>query len=217
MVVLLIVSLNFILMHTVLSHRRVLKPFVRTSLSCSRMSTVGLGINSDGTLKKYDTPVPFTEAARAANNGDISKLSILPAANLLDVDKTGNTPLIWCADRGHTEALKLILEVVAKHDPSSVNTRGYLGNTALSRAARGGHIECVTALIEVPDINPNVANDKLQYPLHFAAYKRKTEVVRVLLASKKCDTRVVDRKGRTPAEDTSDEVIRNMIIESRSK
>ena len=179
------------------------------------MSSTTLGINTDNTLKKYEIPVPITEAAKAADIGDISKLSFLPEASLLDVDETGNTPLIWSADKGHNEALKLILEAVAKKDPSSVNTRGYLGNTALSRAARGGHLECVITLINNPNINPNIANDKMQYPLHFAAYKRKTEVVKVLLESKKCDTKVLDRKGRTPAEDTSDEGIRNMIIQSR--
>ena len=85
----------------------------------------------------------------------------------------------------------------------------------MSRAARCGLLECVIALLKMTDINPNIANDKMQYALHFAAFKRHREVVKVLLESKKCDSIVVDRKGRTPAEDTSDEVIRKMIIESR--
>jgi hypothetical protein len=55
----------------------------------------------------------------------------------------------------------------------------------------------------------------MQYPLHFAAFKKKHDVVKVLLESKKCDTMVLDRKGRTPAEDTSDESIRSLILESR--
>ena len=195
-------------------HRGILnRPF--TKKNSFRMNASRSGINTDNTLKKYEIPVPFTEAALAAYNGDTSLLSSLPSANLLAVDETGNTPLIWCADKGHKDALRLILEAVAKKDPSSVNTRGYLGNTALSRAARGGHVECVIALLRMSDINPNIANDKMQYPLHFAAFKRKPEVVRVLLDSKMCDSTVVDRKGRTPAEDTSDDSIRNMIIESR--
>ena len=119
--------------------------------------------------------------------------------------------------RGHQEALNLILDVILKNDPSSINKRGYLGNTALSRAARGGHLECVINLLKMPNIDPNIANDKMQYPLHFAAFKRKPEVVKALLDSKKCDSMVLDRKGRTPAEDTSDENIRKMILDSRSK
>ena len=183
-------------------------------ISC-KMSSSRSGINTDGTLKKYETPVPFTEAALAAYNGDISLLSSLPSSSLLAVDETGNTPLIWCADKGHKDAVQLILEVVTEQDPSSVNTRGYLGNTALARAARGGHVECVSILLKNSEINPNIANDKMQYPLHFAAFKRKPDVVRVLLDSKTCDSTVVDRKGRTPAEDTSDVSVRDMIIESR--
>jgi ankyrin repeat protein len=64
-------------------------------------------------------------------------------------------------------------------------------------------------------INPNIANEKMQYPLHFAAFKKHQDVVKVLLQSKKCDTMVIDRKGRTPAEDTSDEAIRSLILEAR--
>ena len=183
----------------------------------SRMSSSNSAINMDGSLKKFEIPTPVTEAALAARSGDVSKLSLLPTSDLLNVDDTGNTPLIWCADRGHQEALNLILDVILKNDPSSINKRGYLGNTALSRAARGGHLECVINLLKMPNIDPNIANDKMQYPLHFAAFKRKPEVVKALLDSKKCDSMVLDRKGRTPAEDTSDENIRKMILESRSK
>jgi ankyrin repeat protein len=179
------------------------------------MSASRSGINSDGTLKKYVVPLPTTQAALAAFNGDHSLLSSLPATNLLAIDETGNTPLIWSADQGHIDTLNLILEAVAEVDPSSVNTRGYLGNTALSRAARSGHVDCVIALLKIPEINPNISNDKMQYPLHFAAFKRKPDVVKVLLEHKACDSTVVDRKGRTPAEDTSDDGIRNMILESR--
>ena len=57
----------------------------------------------------------------------------------------------------------------------------------------------------------------MQYPLHFAAFKKHPNIVKLLLDSKKCDSMVLDRKGRTPAEDTSDENIRLMIINSRSK
>lgn len=152
----------------------------------------------------------------AAYNGNTSLLSSLPATNLLIVDETENTPLIWSADQGHTDTLQIILDAVTKIDPSSVNARGFLGNTALSRAARGGHVECVIALLKIPEINPNIPNDKMQYPLHFAAFKRKPEVVKILLEHKACDSTVIDRKGRTPAEDTSDIDIRNMILESRN-
>ncbi len=62
-----------------------------------------------------------------------------------------------------------------------------------------------------------ICNEKLQYPLHFAAFKKHADVVKVLLESGKCDTLVKDRKDRTPAEDTSVEETRNVILSHREK
>ena len=50
--------------------------------------------------------------------------------------------------------------------------------------------------------------------MHFAAYKQHKDVIAVMLEMG-VDTMVVDRKGRTPAEDTKSEEIREMIINSR--
>ena len=175
-------------------------------------------VNADGTLKKFATPVPSTPACIAACNGETSVLSSLSLKELLETDTSGNTPLIWSADRGQLSALELILSAVEREEPSAVNAQGYIGNTAIARAARGGHVECVVALLsKSSQINPNIHNDKRQYPLHFAAFKRHPAVVKALLASHLCDSLVTDRKGRTPAEDTSDEAIRNMILESRRR
>mmetsp|Transcript_3986 Transcript_3986/g.7655 ORF Transcript_3986/g.7655 Transcript_3986/m.7655 type:complete len:131 (-) Transcript_3986:1709-2101(-) len=103
-----------------------------------------------------------------------------------------------------------------EHQTAIINTRGYLGNTPLARACRGGHLLCVELLLlKRNDVDPNICNDKMQYPLHFAAFKKYPEVVRVMLERGKCDTMVMDRKGRTPADDTSSEEIRQMILEYR--
>ena len=58
--------------------------------------------------------------------------------------------------------------------------------------------------------DPDLPNVKLQYPLHFAAFKHKPEAVRVLLQHG-ASPLSLDRKGRTPAEDTSDGAIRDAI------
>jgi uncharacterized protein len=105
--------------------------------------------------------------------------------------------------------LKLLLSSGAA---ATVNQRGFLGNTALSRACRQGHEGAVRALLATPGVDPNVGNDKLQFPLHFAAFQRHAGVVRLMLESGLCDTTVTDRKGRTPAEDTKDVAIREMIL-----
>lgn len=62
----------------------------------------------------------------------------------------------------------------------------------------------------------DIPNDKMQYPLHFAAFKKQANAVKVLLEFG-ANTMVLDRKGRTPAEDTSDEEIRNVILNAREK
>ena len=48
----------------------------------------------------------------------------------------------------------------------------------------------------------DIPNDKCQFPLHFAAFKQHAAAVRVLL-EQGAATLVLERKGRTPAEDTS--------------
>lgn len=150
-------------------------------------------------------------------------------------DSYGNIPLHWASDRGQYEALEYLLSQIPeyqKHEENRqqqqdneeqqlestiVNTRGYLGNTPLARACRGGRIFCVELLLARDDIDPNICNDKKQYPLHFAAFKKHPEVVRLMLESGKCSTLVKDRKGRTPAEDTSVEEIKRMILEHRER
>ena len=200
------------------------------------------GINTDGTLKKFALPKPTTPISIAASTGDVATLSSIEhKPNLWTIDEYGNTPLIWAADKGHIDVLESILSPKSdsceggdKDVPvCNINTRGYLGNTAIARAARGGHLSCVKLLLEqhrgqetegrnsdgdgVVVVDPNICNEKKQYPLHFAAFKKHPDVVRVLLDSGLCDTFVKDRKGRTPAEDTSVEAIRDMILEYRVK
>lgn len=179
------------------------------------------GIYLDGTLKKFSAPIAVTAVSKAAASGDMNNLQKLSKKDLLAIDENGNTPLIWAADSGHVEALIYILDVLSEqsqdYQSCHINLRGYLGNTALGRAARGGHTECVSALVSHDFINPNICNEKMQYPLHFGAFKKHASVVDVLLKSGKCDTFVKDRKERTPAEDTSVQEIKNMIISYREE
>jgi uncharacterized protein len=170
------------------------------------MATVA-PINPDNTLNKFPTPEPSTPLAVAASIGDLPFLRTVSPDTLHTVDAKGNTPLIWAADAGEAEATDFLVKAGV-----NVNHRGFLGNTALSRAARGGHVECVRALLAAAGVDPNIGNDKKQFPLHFAAYKQQIDCVRAMLDSGKCDLTVLDRKGRTPDQDTSSEPIRDMIL-----
>mmetsp|Transcript_7339 Transcript_7339/g.11166 ORF Transcript_7339/g.11166 Transcript_7339/m.11166 type:complete len:215 (+) Transcript_7339:98-742(+) len=175
------------------------------------------GINDDGTLKKFSTPIASLPASVAASNGDVKTLGRLSDDEILGIDEHGNTPLIWAANAGQRNTLDFILNIISNKDDKSshLNLRGYLGNTAISRAAQGGHVECAAALMSQENIDPNICNEKMQFPLHFAAYKKHPDVVQILLNSGKCDTFVKDRKGRTPDEDTREEEIKEMIVKYR--
>lgn len=191
-----------------------------------------LAINPDGTLKKYPKPIPKTHVAIASSTGDIDSLRSLSEQDgtkkeLFAVDDTKNTPLIWAANAGNSDTVTFLLQQINQCEtstsPSSnsndsiINIQGYIGNTALSRAARNGDVTTVSQLLQQEYINPNICNDKMQYPLHFAAFKKHLEVVKVMLESGKCDVMVRDRKGRTPAEDTSVEEIRDLIRSYQAK
>ena len=156
--------------------------------------------------EKRPPPSPATAATIAAAAGDTAALASLTPEELTahDGGPGSNTPLIWAAEGGHARAVELLLRAGV-----DVDARGFLGNTAVSRAARRGHTAALEALIE-GGADSDVPNNKLQYPLHFAAFKRKPEAVALLLA-RGGSPLVLDRKGRTAAEDTADVDIRDAI------
>ena len=166
-------------------------------------------LGSNSPLLKYDAPVPSTTACKAAVQGDVTVLQSLSMEEIIAVcPQTGNTPLIWAADAGNSKAVEFILENV-RDDRSHLNICGYLGATAVSRAACRGHSGCLRLLVE-NGANIDICNDKMQYPLHFAAFKEHLDCIRVLLEFN-ANTLVLDRKGRTPSLDTKNEEIRRIL------
>ena len=169
-------------------------------------------------LAKYDPPSPQSEAAHAAVRGDVPALAALHEAGRLHescgsepYDLQANTPLIWAADAGQTAAVEYLLSLDGGQD---INRPGYLGSTAIARASRKDHVECLRVLLAHPGSDPNMPTIKQQHPLHIAAFKRHRGATRALLEGG-ASTTVVDRKGRTPAEDTDVEEIREAIYAIR--
>jgi phosphoglycolate phosphatase-like HAD superfamily hydrolase len=160
-------------------------------------------------LDRHETPVASEGAAPAAAAGDTRALSAMPAHALHAVDSTGNTPLIWAANEGRVDAIRLLIDAGV-----DLNVSGYLGATALNRAARSGHSDAVRLLLSA-GASPEIPNVKWQYPMHFAAYKRNPEAVRLLLEHG-ASTTVIDRKSRTPDGDTKDVEIRAQILAARA-
>eukprot|EP00931_Biecheleriopsis_adriatica_P013355 TRINITY_DN11472_c0_g1_i2.p1 TRINITY_DN11472_c0_g1~~TRINITY_DN11472_c0_g1_i2.p1 ORF type:complete len:400 (-),score=81.43 TRINITY_DN11472_c0_g1_i2:147-1346(-) len=169
------------------------------------------GVLPASPLQKFSAPEPSTAAGAAARAGEVQRLDLLPLDEINEQDAAGNTPLIWAADAGQLEAVKVILGRSA----ASLNMRGYLGATALSRACRRGYVDVLRELLAQPDVKPEIPNVKQQYPMHFAAFKQHREAIDLLLEHG-ASTTVVDRKGRTPAEDTSDDGIRGAILKERA-
>lgn len=155
-------------------------------------------------LLKYETPFPIGSASVAAAGGDVNTLSSMSFLEVNTADSTGNTPLIWAADAGH---LNCVEELLSKG--VDIDTCGYLGSTACTRASRKGHTAILNTLCTA-GANVDIPNNKMQYPLHFAAFKKHPDAVDVLL-NHGANPLVLDRKGRTPSEDTSDEAIRDVL------
>eukprot|EP01043_Picozoa_sp_COSAG02_P055328 COSAG02_NODE_6400_length_3599_cov_1.894571_2_plen_217_part_00 len=135
---------------------------------CWREFTVASSLTDPGLHAKRDAPVPCSHAATAAAAGDVHALSATAHESLVQADASGQTPLIWAADVGSLPAVKLLLSTDGID--TSLNAKGFLGATAVSRAARRGHDDCLRALLQ-HGADPNIPNDKLQYPMHFAAFK----------------------------------------------
>lgn len=161
-------------------------------------------LGTSSPLLKYDVPIPSNMACIAAAQGDETSLFAMSIDDLNAADATGNTPLIWASDAGHLRCVERLLAVGV-----NVNVRGYLGNTACSRASRKGHIAVLRALCAA-GADADIENIKMQFPLHFAAFKKHPDAVSVLLAHG-ANPLVLDRKGRTPSEDTSDDSIRDVL------
>ena len=160
-----------------------------------------------GELQKYDVPAPGSDAAKAAAAGDLARLEACDG--VAAPDASGNTPLIWAADSGAADCVPYL------RDRCDVNHRGYLGATAVCRAARKGNLDALQLLLKADGVDVNAPNDKMQSPLHFAAFKRNRACVDALLAAG-ASTYVLDRKGRTPAEDTAEDEIRAAILAARA-
>uniref|UniRef100_A0A7R9WM54 Uncharacterized protein n=1 Tax=Craspedostauros australis TaxID=1486917 RepID=A0A7R9WM54_9STRA len=166
----------------------------------ARQLYLNFEISGIAELRKYPVPQPTTPATIAAAAGEFIGGDNAP-------DSTGNTPLIWAADAGHENVVAQLLQ---QGDSIDINARGYLGATAVCRAARRGHTAALKLLIEA-GADLDIPNDKMQYPLHFAAFKEMPDAVNSLLdgGANGC---VLDRKGRIPAMDTKNESIREQIM-----
>lgn len=186
--------------------------------------------NDYGLFHRSPQPKPQSELCQAVANGDLPKIrDVLKSLSLDEItkpDDNGNTALIWAAETGNVAVGKLIVEdVLEKSIPTHniqrrlanfQNHRGYLGATALNRAARRNHTDFLEFLLREGDrFDMNLPNYKMQYPLHFCANKKNPEALDCLLM---CGANpwVLDRKGRTPLEDSKCKTCDNLLLAAMS-
>jgi ankyrin repeat protein len=104
------------------------------------------------------------------------------------------SPLISAATRGHTEVVKLLLEL---DDFGLVEMAKDNGKNSLHFAARQGHVEIVKALLEK---DPQLArrNDKKgQTALHMAVKGTNCDVLRALVDADPAIVMLPDKNGNT--------------------
>jgi phosphoglycolate phosphatase-like HAD superfamily hydrolase len=184
-------------------------------------------------LHGLPAPTPSSELCKAIVEGNIHQLeALLNDLTLQDIVRpegdSRNTALIWAAESGNDAIISVLLEALERkgNAPQEVDIisafiqhRGYLGATAVTRAARRGHTSTLEILLQkISAISSSMAlsnildtpNDKLQYPLHFSAFKQHPETLKVLLKYG-ANPWVMDRKGRIPYQDTTCDVCKSIL------
>ena len=115
------------------------------------------------------------------------------------------------ADTGSLAAVEVLLSTAGIE--STLNAKGFLGATAVSRAARRGHDDCLAALL-ARGADAGIPNDKLQYPMHFAAFKLKPGAVAVLLVRKRTSCAVL-YQNRIFAKTGSGHTYQTLVVKTR--
>lgn len=102
------------------------------------------------------------------------------------------TPLIEAASHGHSEIVRLLLDVGA-----DVNAQTIYGNSPLSLAAEFGQDEAVAEILKQKNLNVSPAQTDGKTPLHWAALKGYSKIVRLLL-DHGADVNARDENEKTP-------------------
>ncbi|KAI9774470.1 MAG: hypothetical protein M1839_001703 [Geoglossum umbratile] len=143
-------------------------------------------------------------------------------------DNSGQTPLRWAAEKGHSTALRLLLErggvdanikdgygwaqlsfaawrgneavvqLLLEHEGINVDSRDNAGRTPLSQAAVRGHEKVVRLLLEHESVDPDSKDEDGWTPLSRAVVGDREVVVQLLLEKEGVDPDSKDNDGHTP-------------------
>jgi ankyrin repeat protein len=151
-----------------------------TTYSTSTASTATTS-TSTSTLAPDANPDKLPPLILAARWGDLPALEALLQGAQADVNqvdgKYGFTALMFAAEEGHLEVVKMLLAAGATVNSGDARN----GQTALMRAAAGGHVEVVKLLLGRQDIDLNRTTSTGHSALMLACMNGRTDVVRRLL------------------------------------
>jgi len=175
-------------------------PSVNDSLSNSRIKELHCSL-----FKEDDNP-PLHLAVNS-NKRDAIKSFVKAGVNVDSKNKKGNTPLFVCAKENKKDMVKFLLEEAG----AEVNCPNSEGNTPLHIAAFEGNNDVVDALL-AHGASVSVQNEKHQNPLHFAARRKKVQIVQNMM---KCasldDLTKTDKTGKKPVDYARDDEIKDIL------
>ena len=127
----------------------------------------------------------------------IAALVVMKEWDLNATDTMGRTALVWAAERGHEDVVRILLQLKGVN-PNAVDI-GY-GRTPLGWAAKNGYEGVVRSLLGREDINPNIADAGCgRTALWWATMGGHERVAKLLLGREDIDPNTADtRYGRTP-------------------
>ena len=152
--------------------------FNMSSCNMSRKTLVRM-LREIQTVIKEDVLLQHTKFIQAVKNGDVQAvLSSLSSGADINIRDRENIPvLIWAANSGHVDIVKLLLDKGADVNEKEVNT----GITALWIASQNGHADVVKLLLDKgADINVKRIDTETT-ALWMASQNGHTEVVKLLL------------------------------------
>ncbi|CAD6593988.1 MAG: hypothetical protein ASARMPREDX12_007892 [Alectoria sarmentosa] len=166
----------------------------RKRLSAAQML---LDAGADPNVTTHENKTALSWAAAEGSEESIELLLKQPNIALGIPDQSGQTPLLRCADAGHTKCVRMLLDKGA-----SVKHADKEGRTALSLAAIKGH-KVVAKLLLKNNAEINAQDKKGNTPLALAAEKNHDAVVRFLLESG-ANEELPDEDEETPFEKARD-------------
>ncbi|XP_041465386.1 osteoclast-stimulating factor 1-like isoform X1 [Lytechinus variegatus] len=123
-----------------------------------------------------------------------NKSGLIPGNYVEESMESVDYPLHEAAKRGN---LAFLQECIA--NKVSVNSLDKAGATPLYWAAHGGHIDCMRALLAIPNCQINAQNKIGDTALHAAAWKGHKEAVQILLEND-ARTDLPNKDGKIPQQ-----------------